>query len=118
MAENKKNRLVNVRPIVLLSVLVLMASFILLYNNDFSNMLNRWEYSWSSYYYFVPIIFLCLLYRKRDVFRAFEQKTSNYGLLLIVLSGIIHFTGRQGDIETLTYTSIWISIAAAFLIWL
>ncbi|MGD9161318.1 MAG: VPLPA-CTERM-specific exosortase XrtD [Desulfobacteraceae bacterium] len=116
MSESKKNRLVDIRPAALFSLLMLIISFVLLYKTDFDNILIRWGQGDLSYCYLVPVIFLYLLYLKADVFRAFEQKPSSSGIVLLVSSAIIYFCGRQGSLETLTYISIWLSLIALFLI--
>lgn len=116
MTENKKHSFINIRPSVFLSLIVLTASFILLYKNDFSNILIRWGKGDFSYCYLVPVIFLYLLYLKADLLRSLEQRSSHYGLLLLFASGVMLFSGRQGSIEALSFVSIWLSVISIFLI--
>lgn len=116
MTESKKNKLIDVKPIALISLIIMAACFILLYKNDFSNMLKRWDSSDLSYCYLVPVVFLYLVYLKKEFLGYFEQRSSFLGLVMLIVSGMIHIGGRQGSLETLTYISIWLSIISVFLI--
>lgn len=116
MKENSKYKLIDIRPAVWISLIVLLAGFFVLYKTDIANMLKRWNEDDFSYCYLVPFVFLYIVYIKADVMRSLEQKSSFIGLLMLFISGIIFIAGRQGSLETLTYLSIWLSMVSLFFI--
>ncbi|MBN1627894.1 MAG: VPLPA-CTERM-specific exosortase XrtD [Deltaproteobacteria bacterium] len=107
---------IYVNRAVYLPLVILIAILSLQFHKDINNMIRRWNNEDLSYGYLVPLVFVYLIYLRRDVFKSFSFSPSYSGIILFCLSGTFYIAGKTGSLETFTYLSIWISIISVFLI--
>ena len=92
------------------SIIVLAGSFCLQYWVDLGDLLGRWDSEDFSYCYLVPLVFLCLVYIKRDSLKRYELRPSHWGMVVLLLSGAFYTLGKLGSVVTLIHISLWITL--------
>ena len=102
--------------IMYLSLFVLIGTFVLLFYDDFGNLLIRWDTEDFSYCYLVPFIFAYLVYTNREKLRGAVSRSSMWGIAAAGCAGVVYLGGKLGSIETLTYVAIWASVVAIALL--
>jgi len=92
------------------SFAALLGAFCLQYYVDFGNMLSKWNDPDFTYCYLVPLIFLYLVYVKRDSLKTDQVNPSMWGFVVLLFSGVLYLAGKFGSIVTLSYIAIWVSV--------
>lgn len=111
-----KEQVVERKWPVYVSLLALLAAFILQFYVDFGNLLKRWDSADFSYCYLVPFLFIYLVYSNRQSLKALQIRSSISGFVVLFLSGLLFLAGKLGSIETLAYIAIWGSIIGSALL--
>jgi exosortase D (VPLPA-CTERM-specific) len=95
-----------------LSLITLVATFILLFHTDFNNTLIRWNHEDFSYCYLVPFLFLYLVYTNKEALRGLKVISSPVGFVILLVACLLGLMGRLGTIETVSTVGIWLAIVA------
>jgi exosortase D (VPLPA-CTERM-specific) len=93
-----------------LAVIAVFASFLLMYAPVLPDMIGRWNDPDFSHCFLVPWIAAYFAYTKRYKLRSLRLRSSAWGWLLILFSGMLFLAGKLGSVETLVYISFWLSI--------
>ncbi len=95
--------------LLILAFLLLWAYFPLL-----SRFLKIWHLGDNSYCYLVPIIFAYLCWERRSTFRFKEMDFNPLGILVLVASFLLAYTGLFSAVDFLLYLGLWGAILALF----
>lgn len=104
------DRFRTINAVQWLAVIALFASFLLMYASTLPDMIGRWNDPDFSHCFLVPWIAAYFAYAKRYKLRSLKLRSSAWGWLLLLCSGILFFAGKLGSVETLVYISLWLSI--------
>ena len=99
-----------------LAVLLLAACWSLLFLSSMSGLLMRWGGGDDSYCYFVPFIFLYMVFLARKQILQFEPRKLWPGFAVLASAVLLFLVGRLGALETLVYFSIWLSLTGIILL--
>ncbi len=93
-----------------LAVIALFASFLLMYATTLPDMIGRWNDPDFSHCFLVPWIAAYFAYAIRYKLRSLKLRSSAWGWLVLLCSGMLFLAGKLGFVETLVYISLWLSI--------
>jgi len=101
---------------VIISLVVLVAAFVLHFYVDVGNMMGRWQNPDFSYCYLVPVIFAYLVYSSRKSIRGLALRPSAWGFVVLGAAVALQLMGRLSSIETVASVGIWLAIVALALL--
>ncbi len=104
------DRFRTINAVQWLAVIVLFASFLLVYATTLPDMIGRWNNPDFSHCFLVPWIAAYFAYALRYKLRSLRLRSSAWGWLVLLCSGMLFLAGKLGSVETLVYISLWLSI--------
>lgn len=98
------------------SLLVIAASWIFLFRNEFRILESQWSQDDFSYCYLVPVVAAYVAWQKRSEIATNLGGHTWPGFVGILFSGLLLLAGRLGALETFIFLAVWLSLVSISLV--